>query len=54
MSLVIAATGGQYLAAAYAVFLAIVLIYVAIMAMKVQRIERELSTLTDLAESRDR
>ena len=51
---VLAATGGQYLAAAYVVFIAIVLIYVAIMATKVQRIERELSTLTDLAESRDR
>jgi hypothetical protein len=54
MSLVIAASGGEYLAAAYVVFIAIVLIYVAIMATKVQRIERELSTLTDLAESRDR
>jgi hypothetical protein len=51
---VIAASGGKYLAAAYAVFLAIVLIYVAIMAAKMQRIERELSTLTDLAEHRDR
>jgi hypothetical protein len=54
MSVVIAASGGEYLAAAYVVFIAIVLIYVAIMATKVQRIERELSTLTDLAESRDR
>jgi hypothetical protein len=54
VSLVIAASGGKYLAAAYIVFLAIVLIYMAIMATKVQRIERELSTLTDLAEHRDR
>jgi hypothetical protein len=54
MTLVIAASGGEYLAAAYVVFLAIVLIYVAIMATKVQRIERELTTLTDLAEHRDR
>jgi hypothetical protein len=53
VNLVIAASGGEYLAAAYIVFLAIVLIYMAIMATKVQRIERELSTLTDLAEHRD-
>jgi hypothetical protein len=51
---VIAASGGKYVAAAYVVFLAIVLIYVAIMATKVQRIEREVTTLSDLAESRDR
>ena len=51
---VLAATGGKYVAAAYVVFLAIVVLYVAIMASKVQRIEREVSTLSDLAETRDR
>jgi uncharacterized ion transporter superfamily protein YfcC len=51
---VLAATGGKYVAAAYVVFLAIVVIYMAIMASKVQRIEREASTLSDLAESRER
>ena len=50
--MVLAATGGTYLAAAYVVFLAIVLIYLAIMAIKVARIERELGTLNDLADHR--
>ena len=54
MIAVLATTGGTYVAAAYVVFLAIVLIYVAIMASKVARIEREVTTLSDLAESRDR
>jgi hypothetical protein len=53
MTLVIAATGGTYVAAAYVVFLAIVLIYMAIMAAKVARIERELGTLNDLADHRE-
>jgi hypothetical protein len=54
MITVLAASGGKYVAAAYVVFLAIVVIYVAIMAAKVQRIEREVTTLSDLAETRDR
>jgi hypothetical protein len=54
VALVLASAGGKYVAAAYAVFLAIVLIYVAIMASKIARIERELDTLSDLAERRDR
>jgi type II secretory pathway component PulM len=41
-------TGGNYVAAAYVVFLALVLIYVAIMATKLARIERELNELTEL------
>ena len=52
--MVIATTGGDYVAGAYGVFLAILLIYVAIMAAKVARIERELQTLGELAEKRDR
>ncbi len=48
------AEGGDYVAAAYVVFLAIVLIYLAIMASKVARIERELGTLEDIAGHRDR
>ena len=52
-ALVLASTGGKYVAAAYAVFLAIVLIYVAIMATKTARIEREVTELADLAERRD-
>ena len=52
--LTIAAAGGDYVAAAYVVFIALVLVYVAIMASKIARIERELGTLNDLAEKRDR
>jgi CcmD family protein len=44
---VLAATGDKYVYAAYGVFLALVLLYVAIMASKLARIERELSELTD-------
>jgi hypothetical protein len=39
--------GNKYVAAAYLVFLAIVLIYVAIMASKIARIERELHDLSE-------
>ena len=37
---------GTYVAAAYLVFLALILIYVAIMATKLARIERELDDLS--------
>jgi hypothetical protein len=40
---------GKYVAAAYLVFLALVLIYVAIMAAKLVRLERELTELNELA-----
>lgn len=38
-------TAGKYVAGAYIVFLAIVLLYVAIMAIRLARTERELSEL---------
>ena len=44
---------GVYVAAAYLVFLALILAYVGIMASKLGRIERELGELTDLAAKRD-
>ena len=44
---------GPYVAAAYLVFFAIVLIYVGIMATKLARIQRELGELVELAERRD-
>ncbi len=41
---------GKYVAAAYLVFLALVLIYVAIMAARLARIDRELGELAELAD----
>jgi hypothetical protein len=41
-----------YVAAAYLVFFALVLIYVVIMASKLARFERELTELNDLADER--
>jgi hypothetical protein len=43
---------GPYVAAAYLVFLALILIYVAIMASKLVRIEREIVGLSDVVEGR--
>ena len=44
---------GPYVAAAYLVFLALILIYVAIMASKLVRIARDLGELTQLVERRE-
>ena len=44
---------GKYVAAAYLVFLALVLIYVAIMAGRLARIERDLSQVLEAIEARD-
>ena len=41
---------GKYVAAAYLVFVALLLIYVAIMASKLSRIEREVVELAELVE----
>jgi hypothetical protein len=41
-----------YVAAAYLVFFALVLIYVVIMASKLQRFERELTELNEIADER--
>ena len=43
---------GRYVAAAYLVFLALILIYVAIMASKLSRIERDLTELNELVDRR--
>jgi hypothetical protein len=45
---------GKYVAAAYLVFVALLLIYVSIMAGRLSRVERELSELTSDVEARDR
>jgi hypothetical protein len=44
---------GPYVAAAYLVFLALILIYVAIMAAKLVRIARDLDEVAELVERRD-
>ena len=44
---------GKYVAAAYLVFLALVLIYVAIMAGRLARIERDLGEVLEALESRE-
>jgi len=44
---------GPYVAAAYLVFLGLVLVYVAIMASKLGRLEQEIEELSELAEARD-
>ena len=45
---------GPYVAAAYLVFLALILVYVAIMASKLARISRELGELTEIVDRRRR
>lgn len=44
---------GKYVAAAYLVFLALVLIYIAIMASKLSRIEREVVELAELVDLKE-
>lgn len=46
-------TAGKYVAAAYLVFLFMILIYVAIMSARLGRVERELAELDRLLELRD-
>jgi hypothetical protein len=43
-------TAGKYVAAAYVVLFALVLVYVAIMAIRMSRVERELGELLEEAE----
>jgi hypothetical protein len=45
--------GGKYVAGAYIVFVLLLLIYVAIMGMKLARIERELGEVAEIAEARN-
>jgi len=47
-------SAGKSVAAAYLVFLALLLIYVAIMAVRLGRLERDLGELLELAEQQDR
>ena len=50
----LAVENGGYVGAAYVVFLLLLLIYVAIMAGKLQRIQRDLGSLAELAEGPSR
>ncbi len=43
---------GVYVAAAYVVFFGLILVYVAIMAAKLGRLERDVTELSELAERR--
>lgn len=41
---------GKYVAGAYGVFVALILIYISIMGARLQRIEREIQALAELAQ----
>jgi CcmD family protein len=43
---------GEYVFAAYAVFVVLVLVYVAIIGRKISRVEREVTELNEIAEKR--
>jgi hypothetical protein len=43
---------GKYVAGAYGVFVALILIYVSIMGARLQRIEREIQSLAELAQQK--
>ena len=44
---------GKYVAAAYGVFVVMLVVYVAIIGARIARVEREVKALADLAEERD-
>jgi len=46
-------SAGPYVAGAYLVFLGLVLVYVAIMASRLTRLQREVAELTELVARRD-
>jgi hypothetical protein len=52
MNDVLPTDGSGYVAAAYLVFLALVLVYVVIMAYKLTRLDRDLTELNELADRR--
>jgi hypothetical protein len=43
---------GKYVAGAYVVFVTLILVYVGIMGVRLQRLEKEIASLTELAERR--
>jgi hypothetical protein len=46
-------TAGKYVAAAYIVFVALILVYVTIMAVRLRRTERDLAALRDEVAARE-
>jgi predicted S18 family serine protease len=44
---------GKYVAAAYLVFLALILVYVAIMASRLTRLQRDIAELSEIAARRE-
>jgi Na+-transporting NADH:ubiquinone oxidoreductase subunit NqrE len=44
---------GKYVAAAYGVFVTLLVVYIAIIGAKIARIEREVKSLADMVEERD-
>jgi Na+-transporting NADH:ubiquinone oxidoreductase subunit NqrE len=44
---------GKYVFGAYGVFVALLVVYVAIIGARIARVEREVKSLADLAEERD-
>ena len=44
---------GKYVAAAYGVFVVMLVIYIAVIGARIARVEREVKALADLAEERD-
>jgi len=53
MDVIALSSSEQYVAGAYLVFLALVLVYLAIMATKLSRLEREVVELAELDERRN-
>jgi hypothetical protein len=45
--------GGKYVAAAYGVFVTLLVVYVAVIGARIGRVERELKELADMVESGD-
>jgi CcmD family protein len=50
--MLVIAEGADYVAAAYIVFLTLIVVYIAIIASKLSRMEKELETLNELVDKR--
>jgi len=50
--MLVIAEGGDYVAAAYIVFLTLIVVYIAIIATKLGRMEKEHETLNELVDKR--